>query len=288
MELITIIFLVLFIIALALAVAAYFFASNLGQKKVEKKYSDLKITAEDIINDAKREGERRQKELISEAKSEINTLKQENEKEIQQKKTELSELEKKIEQREDRLDARSLSLDKREDALVIKENKIEDQKQALDKRSNKIEELIEEQEFWFNYAKKHVSKAFDGIKEIMEEQKRCGGLVVVVSHSYAYNILKDYEYNNLPNPDMIFGWEEPREERKPSPTPLFKIMDKYNLNKEDILVIDDLKPGLDMANSAGVNFAAAGWCSIEENEKYMRQHAQHYCKSVDDLKKLCF
>ncbi len=142
----TVVFLILFIVALALVVAAYFIALNLGQKRVEKKYSDLNITAEGIIQDAKREGEKRQKELISEAKSEINTLKQQNEKEIQGRKSELAELEKKIDQREDRLDARSLSLDKREDALVLKENKIEDQKQALEKRSNKIEELIEEQE----------------------------------------------------------------------------------------------------------------------------------------------
>lgn len=147
------------------------------------------------------------------------------------------------------------------------------------------EELVEEQNFWFDYAKNHVADAFDGIKEIMEHQKAEGGLVVVVSHSFASNILKDYKHNNLPEPDMIFGWEEPKEERKPAPVPLLKIMDKYGLKPEEILVIDDLKPGYDMAKAACVPFCAAGWCfSVEENDRFMKNNADYFCETVKDLK----
>ncbi|MDO4198004.1 MAG: HAD hydrolase-like protein [Erysipelotrichaceae bacterium] len=149
------------------------------------------------------------------------------------------------------------------------------------------EELKEEQEFWFEYAKNHVADAFDGIRDIMNNHKDRGGIIAVVSHSYSSNILKDYRYNDLPEPDIIFGWEQPKEERKPSPVPLYKIMETYNLKPEDLLMIDDLKPGLVMARAAGVDFAAAGWCNfVDENELYMRQHADYYCKEVEDLKKI--
>lgn len=151
------------------------------------------------------------------------------------------------------------------------------------------EEIIEEEEFWIEYTHKHVSEAFEGIKEIMEMQKAAGGIVAVVSHSFADNIARDYEYNKLPEPDMVFGWEQPKEERKPSPVPVFKIMEKYGLKPEEVLVIDDLKPGIDMAKAAGVASAAAGWCfDIPENEKYMRANADFYLKTVADLKQLCF
>ena len=60
-------------------------------------------------------------------------------------------------------------------------------------------------------------------------------------------------------PDIIFGWEEPKERRKPSPYPIEQIMKKYSLNKEDIFVIDDAMHGLEMAKNAGVNYAFAGW-----------------------------
>ena len=84
------------------------------------------IDAAEIIETAKKEGEKRHKELVSEAKKEINALKQEHEKEVRDRKQEIADLEKKVDQREDRLDARSLSLDKREESLTVKENKIEE------------------------------------------------------------------------------------------------------------------------------------------------------------------
>lgn len=151
------------------------------------------------------------------------------------------------------------------------------------------QQMMDEQNFWIEYTKNHVSKAFDGIKEIMDQQKKNGGYIAVVSHSFAHNILRDYEYNDLPKPDLVFGWEQPKEERKPSPIPLQTIMKELNLKPEEILVIDDLKPGLDMAKSVSVPFVAAGWCfSIEENIKYMKENADFYCHNVKELKRICF
>ena len=151
------------------------------------------------------------------------------------------------------------------------------------------EEMKFEEQFWYEYAKTHVADAFPGIKEIMERQKAEGGYIVVVSHSYAENILRDYEHNKLPKPDMIFGWEQPLEERKPAPVPIYKIMEKYGLEAKDILVIDDLKPGLDMAKAAGVDFAAACWCfDIPENEKHMKENTDYVFHSVDELSKFLF
>ncbi|MCR5154764.1 MAG: HAD hydrolase-like protein [Lachnospiraceae bacterium] len=150
------------------------------------------------------------------------------------------------------------------------------------------EELVKEQEFWADYASRHVADAFAGIKEIMDRQKAQGGYIAVVSHSLADNILRDYAHNCLPKPDMIFGWEQPKEERKPSPYPLFKLMETYNLKPEEMLVIDDLKPGLIMSRAAGVPFAGAGWCfDIPENEKYMRENADFYFKTVKELADHC-
>lgn len=150
------------------------------------------------------------------------------------------------------------------------------------------EECIEEQAFWKEFTKSHVSDVFPGIKKLFLSHIEQGGIIAVVSHSMADNIRRDYEHNGLPVPEMIFGWEEPKEERKPAPVPIFKIMERYNLKPEEILVVDDLKPGLDMARAAGVSFAAAGWCfDIPENEKYLRDNADFYFKTVDELIKHC-
>lgn len=149
------------------------------------------------------------------------------------------------------------------------------------------EEMEREHTFWAEYASRHRAKAFPGIKEIMEEHKAEGGILAVVSHSRADNILRDYAYNSLPEPDIIFGFEQPRNELKPSPIPVMKIMKAFSLKPEEILVIDDLKPGYVMARAAGVAFAAASWCfDIPANTVFMREHADYFCASVNALKEI--
>ena len=146
------------------------------------------------------------------------------------------------------------------------------------------DELDKEEAFWYEYAKTHVADVFPGIKDIMERQKAEGGYIAVASHSYAENILKDYAHNNLPIPDVIFGWEQPKEERKPAPTAIYKIEEMFGLEPKDILVIDDLKPGYDMARAAGVDFAAVGWANdIAEIEAFMRSNCRYYFKTVEEL-----
>ena len=147
------------------------------------------------------------------------------------------------------------------------------------------EKMIEvEGEYWKNYVRDRVPKVYPGIREIMERHKAQGGMIAVISHSHRVNILRDYRENNLPEPDLVFGWEMPEEKRKPSPWPLQEVLRQFHLLPEQALMIDDLKPGLDMALACGVPFAAVGWSNdIPEIEKYMRQHCKLYFKRVADL-----
>ena len=118
----------------------------------------------------------------------------------------------------------------------------------------------------------------------MRRQRAEGGLVCVVSHSIDYNILRDYKANGLPAPDAVYGWERPMEERKPHPFPLEDIMRRFALAPSELLMIDDLKPGYDMAQSCGVDFAAVGWSSdVPQIEAFMRENCPNYFKTVAQL-----
>ena len=146
------------------------------------------------------------------------------------------------------------------------------------------EEMEREQRYWNDYVKRHVPRAYDGMRELLWRHKRSGGTLCVVSHSYTENILRDYRENGLPEPDMVFGWESPAQERKPSPYPLKEIMRRGGFSREELLMLDDLKPGYDMAKSCGVDFAAAGWSNdIPEIESFMRTSCDKYFKTVAGL-----
>lgn len=150
-------------------------------------------------------------------------------------------------------------------------------------------EMEREQNYWNDYVQRHVPQAYDGMRELLWRHKREGGTLCVVSHSYTKNILRDYSENGLPEPDMVFGWESPAHERKPSPYPLEEIMRRGGFKREELLMLDDLKPGYDMAKSCGVTFAAAGWAyDIPEIEGFMRANCDKYFKTVAELSGFLF
>ncbi len=146
------------------------------------------------------------------------------------------------------------------------------------------EEFKEEEAFWAAYTAQHIPEAYPGIKEILWEFKKQGGIICVDSHSFSKYIRRDYEHNGLPEPDLIYGWDLEPEKRKPAPWTLFEIEKKFGLKPEEMLVLDDLKPGYDMAKDAGVPFAAAGWANdVPQIETFMRKNCDLYFKTVQEF-----
>ena len=148
-------------------------------------------------------------------------------------------------------------------------------------------ELAEEEKFWANYVLGHIPSAYPGIGEIVADFKASGGIVAVDSHSLTRYIERDWAHNDLPNPDVIYGWDIPKEMRKPSPATVIELMNKYGLSPDEVLVVDDLKPGYDMARGAGVCFAAAGWAyDVPEIADFMKKNCDYYLPSVASLREL--
>ena len=146
------------------------------------------------------------------------------------------------------------------------------------------EQMRHEQTWWNDYVQQHVPQAYPGMRELLWRHRERGGRLCVVSHSYAANILRDYRENGLPEPDMVFGWEQPPELRKPDPWSLRQIQRTLGFAPEEMLMVDDLKPGFDMARAGGVPFAAAGWgFDIPRIEAYMRENCDVYFKTVAEF-----
>lgn len=146
------------------------------------------------------------------------------------------------------------------------------------------QEMAEEFRFWQEYVKTRVPEAYPGIREILEHHRAAGGLIAVISHSISDNIRRDYRENSLPESDAIYGWELAEEQRKPHPWPMQNLMLRFGLRPEEILMVDDLKPGYDMCRACGVPFAAAGWANdVPQIETFMRRNCDFYFKTVQEL-----
>ena len=106
---------------------------------------------------------------------------------------------------------------------------------------------------WLDYVRTHVPDTFPGMRDLLQRFHAAGGHICVVSHSVPENILRDYRAHDLPTP-------------------------------EQLVVIDDLKPGKDMADRAGVDFIAAGWThTVPHIIETMQRICPHYCRTVAEL-----
>lgn len=137
------------------------------------------------------------------------------------------------------------------------------------------QELVDEYRGWQAYVREHVPAPYPGIDRIIRRQKEEGGMIFVVSHSCNENITRDYSTHFGILPDGIYGWDLPEEHRKPSTYPLEQIMEKYGFSPSQMLVVDDMRPGYEMARKAGIPIAFSAWGRFD------------YPKIVAEMTRLC-
>ena len=149
------------------------------------------------------------------------------------------------------------------------------------------EEMDDQFEAWKSYVRTHIPPAYDGMNELLHGFRAAGGLICVSSHSSIENITRDYQRDFHLLPDAIYAWELGEDLRKPNPYALQDIMSRYHLQPDEILMVDDMKSGCDMAKCCGVPFGCAGWSVfIPELEEDMRRRSDYYFEKVKDLASL--
>ena len=151
------------------------------------------------------------------------------------------------------------------------------------------EEIDVQYDMWRSYVATHIPPPYDGLRPILTRWKQEGGLLCVSSHSARENILRDYRLHFGLEPDQIFDWDLGEDRRKPSPYALQEIMRLYDLRPDELLMVDDLKPGYDMAHACGVPFACAGWSHDDpEISAFLRRFSDFYLETVQELEPLLF
>jgi len=153
------------------------------------------------------------------------------------------------------------------------------------------EEMQKEYTMWRTFVLSQRPHFYPGITDFLIRYARQGGKIAVVSHSERDIIERDYRETGggAVLPDVVFGWEMEEHQRKPHPWPVHEIMRQFSLEPGNVLIVDDLKPAVEMAHAAGVDIAAAGWAhQIPEIVSYMKKHATYYCRTVQDLETVVF
>ena len=147
------------------------------------------------------------------------------------------------------------------------------------------EELREEYYTWKDFIRQHIPPVCPGIQRIIRRQKAEGGLICVASLSTEEVIRRDYLHHFGFLPDAIYDYDLPTHLRKPNPYPLEDIIKRFGLQPEQLLMVDDMKLGWDMATKVGVRTAFAAWSKEElpEMSAQMKNIFHYSFDTPDDL-----
>ena len=121
-------------VVIVLLVATWFIAIAYRKNIVETKIGRAESQAREIIDEAQKTAEAKKREILLEAKEGSLKTRNELEKEVKDRRGELSRMEKRILAREENLDKKTEAVEKKEASLSAKES-------ALDKQKAKVEEL---------------------------------------------------------------------------------------------------------------------------------------------------
>ena len=152
------------------------------------------------------------------------------------------------------------------------------------------QELQEEYLGWKAYSRINIPEVCDGIHRVIRRQKEAGGILCMSSLSTREIIERDFLHHFGILPDAIYDYDLPPHQRKPNPYALEDIMRQYQLQPEDILVVDDMKLAWMMAEPLNIAVAYAAWSKADfpELTTQMREICNYSFDSTKDLEKFLF
>ena len=150
------------VLLVACSVAAWFLGAARQKKIYNEKVGSAEQKAREIMDEALRTAESTKREALLEVKEESLRSKNELDKEIRDRRNEISRTEKRIANKEEALDRKTETLEKRENSLTSKEEGLKKKYAELEEKNSQItKELERVSEMTSEQAKEHLLKAVE-------------------------------------------------------------------------------------------------------------------------------
>ncbi len=159
----TAIYIILAVVALVLGIVGFFVGSAYRRKSSEATIGSAEEEAKRILSDAMKTAEAKKKEALVEAKDEIFHLRQDAEKDIKERRSDVQRQEHRLLQKEETLDRKLDNLEAKEEKLDIRTKEIEAKLAECDKIKQSQMEMLEKiSGYSKEQAKAHLLELLDG------------------------------------------------------------------------------------------------------------------------------
>ena len=121
--------------------AGYFFRRYVAERKIQ----DAEAKAKFILEQAKKESQDKKREAELEGKDLLYRMRQDFERQTQQRRQEITDLEKRLAQKEENIDRRLDLLEKKEKGIEVKYENIKRQEESIKAKENQLQLFIAEE-----------------------------------------------------------------------------------------------------------------------------------------------
>ncbi len=151
------------IAAVVFAVLGFVIGWVQRRRSAESTISSAEEEARRILSDAMKNAEQKKKEALLEAKDEIHNLRQETEKDLRERRSEVQRQEHRIQQKEEALERKTDNLEAKEEKLSQRAKTIEEKLEECDRLKQSQMDLLEKiSGFSKEQAKQHLLELLDG------------------------------------------------------------------------------------------------------------------------------
>ncbi len=151
------------VIALVLAVIGFFIGMSYRRKSDSITVGSAKEEAKRILNDAIKTAETKKKEMLVEARDEVLQLRQENDRELRERRSDIVRQENRLQQKEENLERKIDNLEAKEEKLAVRSREIDEKLEECEKIKKSQLDLLERiSGFSTEQAKQHLLSMLDG------------------------------------------------------------------------------------------------------------------------------
>ncbi|MBR2044450.1 MAG: ribonuclease Y [Clostridia bacterium] len=150
-------------VAVVLGVVGFFIGMSYRRKSDDKTIGSAKEEAKRILTDAMKSAETKKKELLVEAKDEVLRLRQENDKELRERRSDIQRQENRLQQKEENLDKKIDNLEAKEEKLQKRAKEIDEKLEECERiKSSQLDLLERISGFTSEQAREHLLSMLDG------------------------------------------------------------------------------------------------------------------------------
>jgi HAD superfamily hydrolase (TIGR01509 family) len=148
--------------------------------------------------------------------------------------------------------------------------------------SDNYDEAMDDYHHFYRTNHNRMAKAFDGVIDIIKELKKRDVLLSIYTGKGRLSSEITLEKIGIINDfDMIVTGDDIKG-HKPSPEGVDVFVNRYNLNRERVLLIGDAPPDVKAAKATGIKIASVLWDSYAK-EEVLKMGSDFYFDTVEEL-----